>query len=55
MKLPGNGQAFKLKAGQRYLPEENSVKDLSVSVIPEIKENTHIKLQRKNSGLQNTR
>jgi hypothetical protein len=55
MKLPGNGQTFKLKAGQRYLPEENSVKDLSVSVIPEIKENTHIKLQRKNSGLQNTR
>jgi hypothetical protein len=29
MKLPSNGQQFKLKAGQSYLPEENRVMDLN--------------------------
>lgn len=29
MKLPSNGQQFKLKAGQRYLPEENRVLDVN--------------------------
>lgn len=31
LKLPSNGQKFKLKAGQRYLPDENRVVDVNAA------------------------
>lgn len=55
MKLSGNGQQFNLKAGQRYLPDENRVKDLAVTTIGEELKPEQIKLYRKNSGAQNVR
>jgi hypothetical protein len=55
MKLSGNGQQFNLKAGQRYLPDENRVKDLAVTTIGEEGKSEQIKLYRKNSEAQGAR
>ncbi len=55
MKLSGNGQQFNLKAGQRYLPDENRVKDLGVATISAEPKNEQIKLYRRNQGVQDGR
>ena len=55
MKLSGNGQQFNLKAGQRYLPDESRVKDLSVTTIGEEGKSEQIKLYRKNSEAEGAR
>ena len=56
LKLPGNGQNFNLKAGQRYLPDENRVVDLSTKPILEKMPNDEIILRSKNNdGSKNAR
>jgi hypothetical protein len=55
MKLSGNGQEFNLKAGQRYLPDENKVKDLALTRIGEEHKPEQINLYRKNSEAQGAR
>lgn len=49
LKLPGNGQHFNLKAGQRYLPDENRVLDLSTKSTEEKLLNDAVILLRKNN------
>lgn len=55
MKLSGNGQQFNLKADQRYLPDENRVKDLAVTTIGEERKPEQIKLYLKNNGAQSAK
>jgi len=50
LKLPGNGQNFNLKAGQRYLPDENRVMDVSTKSTEEKLPNEDMILLKKNNG-----
>jgi hypothetical protein len=50
LKLPSNGQNFNLKAGQRYLPDENRVVDLSTKSTEEKIPNDQMILLRKNTS-----